>query len=234
MIHKEMKNTIRFLALALCLPFAVAAVSPYCDASVAKVRLLAFNRVGDDMEVNITDTQGMQLSSGPVALPTQQLSPYEDISDRSLIFTSKSDPKKILGKVVLPAIGSEFVLVFLPAPEGSSQVYDVDAVALPSSGFRSGDYAFINYSGVAVGCVIAGDRLMVAHGKSAVYQSAKSGKGPGNRTIVCYSQKQGAWESPPFLSSRIIIQKGVRNLVLICRNPKTGEIDFRGIPDFVE
>ena len=55
----------------------------------------------------------------------------------------------------------------------------------------------------------------------------------GNRSMVCYTQKDGAWDSLPFFSGRIIVQDGVRNLILICRNPSNGEVDFRGITDFV-
>lgn len=228
-----MKTILLPVIALLCGSLAVQAAAP-SGGDVAKVRLLAFNRAGDETEVNIMDPDGAQLSKEPVALPTQQLSPEESIPGRSLVFTAKSDPRKILGKATLPAGGNEFVLVFFPAPEGSAVAYQVDAVPLPASGFKSGDYAFLNYCGSAVGCDIGGERLKVAHGKSAIYQSAASGKGEGNRSLVCYRQQDGAWESTPFLSSRIIIQKGVRNLILICRNPKSGAIDFRGIPDFVE
>jgi hypothetical protein len=46
--------------------------------------------------------------------------------------------------------------------------------------------------------------------------------------------KDGKWSTTPFYSSRLIVQEGVRNLILVVRNPKTGEPDFRGIADFVE
>lgn len=219
-----MNPTVRFLAAFLCLSVA---------APAAKVRLLAFSRVGDEMEVNIVDPEGKPMSKAAVALPTQQLSAAEEVSGTSLAFTSPGDAKKILGKVTLPAANGEFVLVFLPAAKDSALPYHIDAVSLPESGFGSGDYAFVNYCGSPVGCVVAGKRLVVPQGKSAVYQAAKSGKGPGNRPLVCYRQRDGAWESTPFFSSRIIIQDGVRNLILICLDPRTGEIDFRGIPDFV-
>jgi hypothetical protein len=203
-------------------------------ASTAKIRLLAFARAGDDMETRIVDPDGNPMAKDPVALPTQQLSAVESVPGRKLVFTSKTDVKRILGKVNLPAEGGEFVLVFLPAPSGSPALYHVDAVSLPESGFGSGDYAFVNYSGSPVGCDIAGKRMVVPQGKAAVYPAAQSQKDGGNRSIVCYSQKDGAWESTPFFSSRIIVQEGVRNLVLIGRDPRTGQIDFRGIPDFLE
>lgn len=228
-----MKIVFLFLIAVWCLPVSVQAAAPPGEPP-AKIRLLAFSRVGEDMEVNIVDPEGATLSAKPVALPTQQLSSPAVVTTKALIFTAVSDPKKILGKVVLPSGGGEFVLIFLPAPDGSPEAYRVQAVSLPASGFGSGDYAFINYSGTTVGCDIAGERMQIVQGASSIYSAAKSGKGQGNRTLVCYSKKDGAWEKTPFLSSRMIVQDGVRNLVFICRNPKTGAIEFRGIPDFLK
>jgi hypothetical protein len=53
--------------------------------------------------------------------------------------------------------------------------------------------------------------------------------------MVGYAQeKDGKWGTTPFYSSRLIVQEGVRNFILIVRDPKTGRPDFRGISDFVE
>lgn len=224
---------ISFLRIPLVwlglLALSVAAETP---AATAKIRLLAFTRAGEDMETRIVDPEGNAMAKDPVALPTQQLSASTPVSGRKLVFTASTDAKRILGKVNLPAEGSEFVLIFLPSPDGSPTLYHVDAVSLPDSGFRSGDYAFVNYSGSPVGCDIAGKRILVPQGKVGIYSAASAGNGGGNRSIVCYRQKDGAWESTPFLSSRIIVQEGVRNLILIGLDPKTGQIDFRGVPDF--
>lgn len=229
MIRSACQSVVRSLALPLLLSLFAAPA-----ASAAKVRLLAFQRVGSEMEVNITDADGKLLSKAPVTLPTQQLSPTTEIPGPALVFTAPKDPAKILGKVTLPAGGDEFVLIFLPAGAAGAEPYKIDAVSLPASEFRPGDYAFINYSGSAVGCDIEGEKLAVAHGKCAVYRADKSGKKIGNRSMVCYRQKDGAWESTPFLSSRIIVQDGVRNLVFICLDPRSGAVDFRGIADYPE
>jgi len=202
-------------------------------ASPASIRLLAFSRVGEPLEVAVAGPDGKPFAKEPLALPTQQLSPARTVPSRTLVFTAPKDLKTVLGKVTLPATEREFILVFLPAAKDSAQPYQVQAIPLPAAGFGSGDQAFVNFSGRQVGCVIDGERLSVPHGKAAVYQAAKSGKGAGNRTIVCYAQKDGKWEDTPFFSSRLIIQDGVRNLILICLSPTTGEIDFRGVADFV-
>src|SRR5689334_12515699 len=140
-----MQTFIRLIALLLCLPMAASAAP--ANGPAAKVRLLAFSRVGDEMEGNITNPDGQRLCKKPVAVPTQQLSAAEQIAGNALVFTAPLDAKKILGKVALPTTGGEFVLVFLPAPANSPQPYFIDAVALPASNFGSGDYAFLNYSG---------------------------------------------------------------------------------------
>lgn len=218
-----------FAVLAVVFPSGVAVAQ---DAS-ASIRLIAFSRVGEPMEVAVAGPDGKPFAKEPLALPTQQLSPVRTVPSRTLVFTAPKDPAKVLGKVTLPASEREFILIFLPAPKSSPHPYQVQPVPMPAAGFGSGDQAFVNFSGRQVGCVIDGERLQVPHGKAAVYQAAKSGKGAGNRTIVCYAQKDGKWEDAPFFSSRLIIQDGVRNLILICLDPNTGEIDFRGVADFI-
>jgi len=219
-------------------PFVALVALVLCGAAVAQdapasIRLLAFSRVGEPLEVAVAGTDGKPFAKEPIALPTQQLSPSRTVPSRTLVFTAPADAGKVLGKVTLPASEREFILIFLPAPKSSPLPYQVQAVPMPAAGFGSGGQAFVNFSGREVGCVIDGEKLQVPHGKAAVYQAAKSAKGAGNRTIVCYARKDGKWEDSPFFSSRLIIQDGVRNLILICLNPTTGEIDFRGVADFI-
>lgn len=204
------------------------------EEAPATIRLLAFDRVGAETEVIVTGADGKPFTKEPLSLPTQQLSPVRNVPSRTLFFTSPADGKTVLGKAVLPGTGRDFILVFLPDPKSAPMAYHVEAMPMPSEGFGSGDQAFVNFSGRNVGCVIGGEKLLVPHGKAAVYQAAKSGKGAGNRSIVCFAQKDDKWETTPFFSSRIIIQDGVRNLILICLSPTTGNIDFRGVADFVD
>ena len=203
------------------------------DAPPATIRLLAFSRVGPELEVAVAGPDAKPLGKDLLTLPTQQLSPPRLVALRSLVFTAPAKPDKILCKVTLPASGNEFILIFLPAAKDAATPYQVNVVPLPAAGFGSGDHVFVNYSGGPVGCVLDGEKLGVAQGKSAIYHHLKSGKGAGNRSIVCYGQKDGVWDPVPFFSSRLIVQEGVRNLVLICLAPRTGQIDFRAIPDFI-
>lgn len=229
-----LRRSLPSLFAAACAWLLACGAATAADDEAASIRLLAFSRVGAEMEVNITGPDGTELAKQPLALPTQQLSPTQTVPSRTLRFVSSKDPAKILGKVQLPASGHEFVLVFLPNTAGAAESYKIDAVALPGSEFGSGDYAFINYSGHGVGCVIDKEKFQIPSGKATVYQMKKSGKGAGNRTFLCYEQqKDGKWSTTPFISSRIIFQEGVRTLVLICLDPRTGQIDFRGLPDFI-
>ncbi len=203
----------------------------HAQSESASIRLLAFSRVGDVREVKAFGPDGKPLHDKPLALPTEQLSPAQTVASRTLVFQAASAATAV-GKVELPATGKDFILVFLPEPAGAAQLYRVDAVPVPEGSFGSGDQAFVNYSGTNVGFVIGGEKLQVPQGKSAVYHPKKV---EGNRSMVGYAQdKDGKWSATPFYSSRLIVQEGVRNFILIVRDPKTGAPDFRGIADFVE
>ena len=231
---------MKFLSLISLLGALFGATgSLHAQGESASIRLLAFSRVGDAREVMVAGADGKLLHDKPLALPTEQLSPELKVSSRSLVFQAgAAAPAEggtavpALAKVVLPASGKDFILVFLPDAKATTPSYKVDAVPVPEGGFGSGDQAFVNYSGSNVAFVIAGEKVQVPQGKSAIYHPKEAG---GNRVIAGYHQgKDGKWSTTPFYSSRLIIQEGVRNLILIVRNPKTGEPDFRGITDFVE
>lgn len=228
LLHHSLASWPALLSLILA-GWAAAAEAPS-----ATIRLLAFSRVGEETEVVVSGPDGKRIGDAALALPTRQLSPALTVVARKLTFRSPADHDRILGQATLPAGGKDFILVFFPSVGDAAIPYRIDALALPASGFGSGDYAFANYCGNPIGCVIDGKRLVVAPGRLAVHRRAKEGQAVGNQTIVCYEQKDGQWETTPFLSSRIIVQEGVRNLILICRDPDTGKIDFRGITDFTE
>ena len=212
--------------------FLVATGSLEAQSESATIRLLAFSRAGDAREVMVAGADGKLLGDKPLALPTEQLSPPLSVTVRTLVFQAPGTTPTQLGKVELPATGKDFILVFFPDPKGGAHSYKVDPVPVPVESFGSGDQLFVNYSGSNAGFVIDGEKLPVPAGKSATYHPKKA---EGNRTIAGYhQQKDGKWSATPFYSTRLIVQEGVRNLILIVRNPKTGLPDFRGITDFVE
>lgn len=223
---------MKFLSLICPLTALCFTASLQAQSESASIRLLAFSRVGEAREVMVIGPDGKPLSDKPLALPTEQLSPAVTVSSRTLIFQSAGATPSPVGKAELPATGKDFILIFLPDSKEGKQLYKVDAVPVPENGFGSGDQAFVNYSGSNVAFVIGGEKLQVPVSKSAIYHPKKAG---GNRTIAGYYQeKDGKWNTTPFYSSRLIVQEGVRNLILITRDPKTGLPDFRGVADFVE
>lgn len=202
--------------------------------SAGKVRLIAFSRVGGDLSVNIADAEGNLLTKESVPLPTRQLSPNTSLSSRKLVFLSPKNPETVLAKTTLPSSDREFILMFLPSPKGSTLPYIVHAVPLSLKGFGSGDFAFFNYSRGPIGFKIDKGAFAVDSGKVFVYQTNPKKEGNKSRAFVCHrKRKDGSWETTPFYSSRLIIQAGVRNLILIFQNPRNGKIAFRGIPDFI-
>ncbi|WP_035610780.1 hypothetical protein [Haloferula sp. BvORR071] len=224
---------MKFLSLFRVLGvLACASTSLHAQSESATIRLLAFSRVGDAREVMVAGADGKPLHDKPLALPTEQLSPPLSVGSRALVFQAAGTTPAPLAKVELPASGKDFILVFFPDPKEGQAAYKVDPVPMPEGGFGSGDQAFVNYSGSNVAFVIAGEKLQVPMGKSAIYHSKKT---EGTRSMAGYQQgKDGKWSQTPFYSSRLIVQEGVRNFILVVRDPKTGAPDFRGIADFVE
>lgn len=207
-----------------------------------KIRLLAFSRVGAAHEVRLTDSDGKPLGNDTLELPTQQLSKPREVASRSLFFldpeakvesvgADSKAPVGALGRVNLPTGNEEFLVIFLPNKPGAEYPYQVQAIAMPDSQFDSGAQAFLNYCNRDLGFIIDNQRVEVPVGKMGIYRPKKK---EGNQVIVGYEKgEDDKWNSQPFYSSRLIVQSGVRNLILIVRNPQTGRLEFRGVTDFV-
>lgn len=202
-----------------------------------KIRLLAFSRVGNATQVLVAGSDGKPFDKEVLELPTQQLSKSRVVASQDLMFldagakTDAQSPNALMATVKLPAADGEFILVFLPNKAGSATPYQVQALPMPSEHFGSGAQAFVNYCDTDLGFIIDKERLEVHKGKVGVFRPKKM---DGNHTIEGFEKgRDGKWITTPFYSSRLIIQEGVRSLILIVRNPQTGLPDFRGITDFV-
>lgn len=208
-----------------------------------KIRALAFTRVGDAREMLVVDGEGKLVDKKSMSLPTSQLSDEKSVPSRVLHFLATSDAEAVsddpevlagmqkLGQVVLPEGGKEYILIFLPNKQGAESPYRVQALPISKSSFGSGDQAFINYCKSDLGFNFGKEKIVIHPGKVGVYRPKDF---DGQHPVVGYEKaKSGKWEKTPFYSSRMIVQKGVRNLIFIVPNSATGRPEFRGITDFV-
>lgn len=209
----------------------------------ASIQIIAFSYNGSERELSIADAKGTPMTPKPVKLPMYQCSEPLPVSSRDLQFTlvkegqdaadGKSGQLSGAGKpmqVSLTGAGKDYVLVFLPLPSERGGGYKIHAVELPAERFKSGSYAFINYTDTEIYCGLDKQKLVVAPAKAGILSS---GAVEGVVRTACFEKSGSAWSERPFFSSRVPIQKGVRNLVLISRDPASGRIDFRGVPDFI-
>jgi len=250
------KSTARLMAgvlLALCsLGHAVAAGEPQ-----ASIQMIAFAYSGPERGVTITDGKGVPLVPKPVKLPTNQCSQVMQVASRDLQFTlvengeiggqpapggdkgapaagSAAKPDQPKGRAIpvsLPGAGKDFVLVFLPLPPDKGGGYRIHAVELPADRFKSGSYAFLNYTNAEIYCGLDKQKVVVAPAKAAILAPEMK---EGVVKAACFEKSGEAWAERPFFSGRVPVQQGVRNLVLVSRDPGTGQIDFRGVPDFLD
>lgn len=202
---------------------------------VANIQMIAFAYHGDETELQIANAQGGLITEKPVSLPINNCSAPLSVPSRDLLFTFVQDAgSKEAAKPIslnLPATGRDFILVFLPMPVGQGAHYRVHAVELPAEKFKGGTFAFLNYSNAEIGCMMDKEKSIIAPGKAGI---VSPGANEGMVFITCYEKAEGKWSERPFFSSRIPVQRTVRNLILMSRNPGDGHIGFRSVADFVE
>jgi len=234
-----MKSLLRIIPAIL----SVIACLTICTRSeaapsvpAASIQVIAFGYNGPERTVKVTDPQGASVTEKPIGLPTNQCSPVIPVPGRDLVFTplASEGTAQVAGKsatVHLPDTGSEFVLVFLPVPTERGGGYAIQAVELPSNLFKSGSFAFLNYTTGDIYCGVDKQKAIVGPAKAGILSPQDA---EGIVITACFERDGTEWSNRPFFSGRLPVQKGVRNLVLVSRNIQSGQIEFRGIPDFVK
>ncbi len=224
--------------LALCVGGLLTSLLPghaAPAAGVASIQMIAFAYNGSGTELNITNKQGAVITKKPITLPIHQCSAPLSVSSRDLVFTFVQDgEKKDAAKSIplsLPATGRDFILVFLPLPAGQEPHYRVHAVELPGEKFKGGSFAFLNYSNAEIACVMDKEKSVVAPGKAGIMSP---GANQGMILAACYEKAEGKWSERPFFSARVPIQRTLRTLVLMSRDPRNGRLGFRSVGDYVE
>lgn len=219
------------VSVSLC--FGMAHAAPVAEAT-AKIQLIAFAYNGSERDMMIADDKGVAITEKPLRLPSNQCSPVIEVSSRNLVFTFVAgEGSSGVGKPInlsLPLAGKDFVLVFLPQPADQGGSYQVHAVELPAERFKSGSYAFLNYTNTEIACSLDQKNVVVAPRKAGILES---GNTEGVVRSACFEKSGDKWSERPFFSGRLPVQRGVRNLVLVSRDPHNGHIEFRGVTDFV-
>lgn len=197
------------------------------------IQMIAFAYSGNDRALNVADRQGAIFNKEPINLPINQLSAPLSVHSRGLVFTfaqDDGDEAKSMS-LTLPGEGKDFVLVFLPITAAKGGGYKIHAVELPAAKFKGGSFAFLNYSKSEIACLMGKQKSIITPGKAGIV-SAKANE--GMVFTACYEKADGKWSKRPFFSARIPVQRTVRNLVLISKDPSNGRLGFRAVADFVE
>jgi len=235
-----MKNPLHSRIFSLVLATACALLPAQRLAAagqepVASIQIIAFGYNSSERLVKMSDSQGTPIGSKPVGLPMNQCSALMPVPTRDLVFTPVSEGEKpTTGKPAtahLPSTGRDFVLVFLPLPTDKGGGYMIHAVELPSDRFTSGSYAFLNYTDAEIYCGMDKQKEIVGPAKAGILSPAIA---EGIVRTACFEKAGDQWAERPFFSGRLPVQRGVRNLVLVSRNVQSGQIEFRGVPDFVK
>ncbi|BCU78056.1 hypothetical protein [Luteolibacter sp. LG18] len=225
---------VRWSLSALACLLCAAGQARAVEEPVASIQMLAFSYSGPERSVLVADPKGVAQTKEPVALPTNQCSPLLRVTSRNLVITpvmeGQGGKQGKPAKVTLPEGGREFVLVFLPIPDDQGGGYRIQAVDLPAERFKSGSYAFLNYSDTEIYCGLDNQKTIVAPAKAGILSPQRA---EGIVRAACYEKSGEGWGQQPFFSGRVPVQDGVRNLVLVSRNPQNNRIDFRGVADYV-
>jgi hypothetical protein len=213
-------------------PLAVLLIlfAPFVSAQEApkggpKVRFLAERVPADLGQVMLV---AKEIKSDPFDLPINHLSPPQTPPERT--FAVWSVAKNVsLGTVTLPEKGDSFIALLVPAEKGG---YSPVVIASNNPDFKPGDIYFHNHSDKTVMGYVGTSKFVLGPAKGSMLRPAGPSKdGPFYDVGLGFRDEQG---DRPLSMARWPIQQGMRMYVFFFINPRSQQIDFRAVDEFVE
>ena len=162
---------------------------------------------------------------GELELPTGQLRARVSVSAHALSFgVEKNDSFRLLGKVVLPEVGSDFILVFAPTKDG----YRAFPVRVDDPDFRGNDTVVFNFSTHKLGIMLGTARQTVAPCENSRLRPAFPADATFYQALFTY-EKEGKFI--PFNNTRWPVNSNTKALLFVFEEPSTGKLAYRSVTE---
>jgi len=158
-------------------------------------------------------------------LPTGQLRARVSISAREFSCgVAEGEAFRILGNVILPEKGRDFILVFVPTKTG----YRIFPVRADDPDFKGNDTLLFNFTPHLIGVMLGTAKQTIPSLKSALLSPGISPGGTFYQALFSY-EKDGAFI--PFNNTRWPVNSNTKTLVFVNQDTTTGKFAYRSVTE---
>ena len=159
-------------------------------------------------------------------LPTDQLHTSVSVSARQFSCgIAEEKGFRVLGNVILPKIGRNFILVFVPTKTG----YRIFPVRSDDPAFKGNDILLFNFTKSTIGVMLGTAKQTIQSLKSA---QISPGIGPEDtfyQALFTYQKDEKGGPFIPFNNTRLPVNSNTKALVFVHQDITTGEFTTRRV-----
>lgn len=217
-----MRNTFFSFLLLIAASTVSAQVAEEKPGRGIQIRAFAFALFEDIGKLQLRSEKRVL---GELELPTEQLRARTSVSSRAFAFgVEENDSFRILGKVALPDVGSDFILVYAPTKDG----YRAFPVRADDPNFRGNDTVVFNFSTHRLGIMLGTAKQTIAPSENSRLRPAFPADATFYQALFTY-EKEGKFI--PFNNTRWPVNSNTKALLFVSEEPSTGKLAYRSVTE---
>ena len=187
-----------------------------------QIRAIAFNLFEN---IDAVELRREEQILTQLQLPTGQLRTSVSVSARQFTCgVAEEKGFRVLGNVILPEIGRNFILVFVPTKTG----YRIFPVRSDDPAFKGNDILLFNFTKSTIGVMLGTSKQKIMPLKSAQISPGIAPEDTFYQALFTY-QKDGAFI--PFNNTNWPVNSNTKHMVFVHQDINTGEFTYRSVTE---
>jgi hypothetical protein len=161
-------------------------------------------------------------------LPTGQLRTSVSVSARQFSCgIAEEKGFRVLGNVILPKIGRNFILVFVPTKTG----YRIFPVRSDDPAFKGNDILLFNFTKSTIGVMLGNAKQTIQSLKSAQISPGFAPEDTFYQALFTYQKDEKGGPFIPFNNTNWPVNSNTKHMVFIHQDITTGEFTYRSVTE---
>ena len=190
-----------------------------------QIRAIAFNLFEN---IDAVELRREEQILTQLKLPTGQLRNSVSVSARQFTCgVAEEKGFRVLGNVILPEIGRNFILVFVPTKTG----YRIFPVRSDDPAFKGNDILLFNFTKSTIGVMLGTAKQKIKSLKSA---QMSPGIGPEDtfyQALFTYQKDEKGGSFIPFNNTNWPVNSNTKHMVFVHQDITTGEFTYRAVAE---
>jgi hypothetical protein len=190
-----------------------------------QIRAIAFNLFEN---IDAVELRREEQILTQLQLPTDQLRISVPVSARQFTCgVAEEKGFRVLGNVILPEIGRNFILVFVPTKTG----YRIFPVRSDDPAFKGNDILLFNFTKSTIGVMLGTAKQKIMPLKSAQMSPGIAPEDTFYQALFTYQKDEKGGPFIPFNNTNWPVNSNTKHMVFVHQDITTGEFTYRAVTE---